>query len=145
MLHPAPSLRRIALLVCIASACWHAAFASDLDVRVYTDDRHPVAIQPGITVKVTKLDEAQRLLSDLSANLPTDPSQAAAMARQRLAHGGANWQSRMQQASQGVADAWSLGIAKVPAVVVNGRYVVYGETDVGKALQLIDQYRKAHP
>lgn len=145
MLHPAPSLRRMALLACIASICWHAALASDLDVRVYTDDLHPVAVQPGITVKVIKLDEAQRLLSELSANLPTDPSQAAAMARQRLAQGGANWQARMQQASQGVADAWSLGIAKVPAVVVNGRYVVYGETDVGKALQLIDQYRRAHP
>jgi integrating conjugative element protein (TIGR03757 family) len=135
----------MALPACIASACWHAALASDLDVRVYTDDLHPVASQPGITVKVFKLDETQRLLSNLSANLPTDPSQAAAIARQRLAQGGANWQARMQQASQGVADAWSLGIAKVPAVVVNGRYVVYGETDVGKALQLIEQYRRAHP
>lgn len=145
MLHPAPSLRRMALLVCIASACCHAALASDLDVRVYTDDLHPVLVQPGITVKVFKLDEAQRLLSDLSANLPTDPSQAAAVARQRLAQGGTNWQARMKQASQVVTDAWSLGITKVPAVVVDGRYVVYGETDVGKALQLIDQYRRAHP
>lgn len=145
MLHHRPSPRYIALLACIGTTCWHAALASDLDVRVYTDDLHPVAVQPGSTVRVIKLDEAQRLLSDLSANLPTDPSQAAAIARQRLAQGGANWQARMQQASQGVADAWSLCIAKVPAVVVNGRYVVYGETDVGKALQLIDQYQRAHP
>lgn len=145
MLHQASPLRRIALLACIGSTCWHAARASDLDVRVYTDDLHPVTVQPGIAVKVIKLDEAQRLQSALSLNLPADASQAAAIARQRLAQGGANWQARMQQAYQGITDAWSLGIDKVPAIVVNGRYVVYGEADVGKALQLIDQYRRAHP
>lgn len=34
--------------------------------------------------------------------------------------------------------AWSLGITKIPAVVVDRRYVVYGESDMAKALVLIN-------
>jgi integrating conjugative element protein (TIGR03757 family) len=144
MLHPRPPLRRLALLLSTCSMCWHAAHASD-DVRVYTDDRHPISVQPGLAIKVVKLDEAQRLQSTLSANLPTDQAQAEVIVRQRFAQGGATWQARMQQAYQGVTDAWAMGVEKVPAVVVNRRYVVYGEADVNKALQLIDHYRRAHP
>ncbi len=145
MLSQIPSPLRFALLPFLSAMCWHTAHASDLDVRVYTDELHPVLIQPGMSVTVVKLDGALRLQSALSANLPTDPSEAAAIARHRLAQGGANWQTRLQQAYQGVTDAWALGVAKVPAVVVNGRYVVYGEADVSKALQLVGQYRSAHP
>jgi len=48
-------------------------------------------------------------------------------------------------AYQGVADAWGLGIVKIPAVVVDRRYVVYGEPDVARAVARIDAYRSARP
>ena len=41
--------------------------------------------------------------------------------------------------------AWSLGIAKIPAVVVDRRYVVYGEANVARALARIEEYRRAQP
>ena len=58
---------------------------------------------------------------------------------------GADLQGRIRQAYQGVADAWGLGIAKIPAVVVDRRYVVYGEADVARALAHIEEYRRARP
>lgn len=45
----------------------------------------------------------------------------------------------------GVADAWGLGVAKVPAVVVDRRYVIYGEPDVALALSRIARYRREQP
>ena len=46
---------------------------------------------------------------------------------------------------QGVTDAWSLGITSIPAVVVDQRYVVYGEPDVARAVARIEQRRRTQP
>jgi len=54
-------------------------------------------------------------------------------------------QRRIATAYQGVADAWSLGITTIPAVVVDQRYVVYGEPDVARAIARIEQHRRAEP
>ncbi|MCL6641681.1 MAG: TIGR03757 family integrating conjugative element protein [Candidatus Rokubacteria bacterium] len=53
--------------------------------------------------------------------------------------------TRIGSAYQGVADAWGLGLAKVPAVVVDRRYVVYGEPDVARAVARIESHRRAQP
>lgn len=66
------------------------------------------------------------------------------MVRQRLHAGGSALQHRLTTAYQGVTDAWSLGISEIPAVVVDRRYVVYGVTDVNRAMALIETYRKEH-
>ena len=92
-----------------------------------------------------QLDEPERLESQLAAHLPADPEQAAAIARQRLQDGGTALHKRLALAYQGVVEAWSLGISKIPAVVVDRRYVVYGETDVDRAVSLIERYRSAQP
>ncbi|MEN9133872.1 TIGR03757 family integrating conjugative element protein [Xanthomonas euvesicatoria] len=116
------------------------AFADD--VRIFTDKAHPVTTVPGATV--IELDAAARLVSELSAGLPLDPQRAEAMMRLRLASPGfAERQKRISQAYQAVADAYSLGVAKLPAVVVDGRYVVYGDADTRRALGRIAAYRRA--
>ncbi len=116
-----------------------AAFADD--VRVFTDKAHPVTAVPGATI--IELDAPARLVSDLSAGLPRDPQRAEAMMRQRLASPGfAERQKKLGLAYQGVADAYSLGVAKLPAVVVDGRYVVYGDADTRRALGRIAAYRR---
>lgn len=93
-----------------------------------------------------ELDAPERLVeSELSARLPSDPKQAVAIARLRLRDGGAAFQKRLALAYQGVVEAWSLGIAKIPAVVVDRKYVVYGEPDVNRAVSLIEQYRSTQP
>lgn len=118
-----------------------SAFAQD--VHVFTDSNHPVQASQGVPVLL--LDAPARIEAGLSAGVPTDPGQAAAVMRQRLGSGGATLQRQLGQAYQGVVQAWGLGIAKLPAVVVNGRYVVYGEPDVDRALARIAAYREAQP
>ncbi|MBO9356042.1 TIGR03757 family integrating conjugative element protein [Bordetella petrii] len=113
------------------------------DVVVVTDSRHPVKAMGG--ERLIELDEASRIEAELSSELPTNPEQAAAIVKGRLNKRGANLQRRIASAYQGVADAWSLGITTIPAVVVDQLYVVYGEPDVARAIARIGQHRSAAP
>jgi integrating conjugative element protein (TIGR03757 family) len=96
-------------------------------------------------VRVIELDAPLRLQRKLSAQLPADPTRAAVLAQRRLQQGGPDLQRRLAAAYQGVVDAWQLGITKVPAVIVDQRYVVYGESNVARAVSWIETYRRTHP
>jgi integrating conjugative element protein (TIGR03757 family) len=96
-------------------------------------------------IRIIELDAARRIQAELSADLPHDPQKAARIVRGRLKDGATALQKRMQSAYQGVADAWSLGITTIPAIVVDRRYVIYGETHLDRALAQIAQYRKDRP
>jgi len=116
--------------------------ASATDVLVVTDQQHPVSDRIGI--RVIDLDAPGRIVdSALAAGLPTDPTRAAAIARQRLQGGSDALQKRLALAYQGVIEAWSLGITKIPAVIVDRKYVVYGVQDVDRAVAMIERYRSA--
>ncbi|WP_300731786.1 TIGR03757 family integrating conjugative element protein [Pseudomonas sp.] len=104
---------------------------------VITDQAHPITSSG--PSRIILLDQQQHLEGELSRALPTDPHQAAAIVQSRLnTPSGKRLQADLAKAQQGLADAWSLGITKIPAVVVDRRYVVYGELDVDKALVLIN-------
>lgn len=129
----------IATVIAILALATRAAAA---EVWVVTDSHHPVLGQADRRVI---LDAGAVLEAELAANLPTDQERASAIVRQRLKQGGTELQRRIGTAYQGIADAWSLGVTKVPAIVVDRRYVVYGETDVARAVARIDQYRRTQP
>ena len=118
-----------------------ATFAAN--VVVVTDSRHPVKTMGG--ERLIELDEGPRIEAELSAQLPADPEQATAIVKRRLNNGGADLQRRIASAYQGVADAWSLGVTSIPAVLVDQRYVVYGEPDVARAVARIAQHRRPQP
>ena len=113
------------------------------DFQVFTDQHQSIEVPAN--VRVVELDAPARIESELASDLPTDPVQAAAIVQQRLTDGGTELQRRLTDAYRGVTDAWSLGVSKIPAVVVDRRYVVYGEPDVSRALARIEEYRRTEP
>ncbi|EPA95361.1 TIGR03757 family integrating conjugative element protein [Pseudomonas mandelii] len=113
------------------------------DILVITDSQHPVKVP--ISARLIELDQPARIKAELGAHLPTDPTRGAALVQRRLKDGGNALQTRIGTAYQGVVDAWSLGIVTIPAVVVDQRYVVYGEPDVAKAVALIEAHRRTQP
>lgn len=119
------------------------ANASADSIQVFTDSTHRLT-NTGNT-PVIWLDAASQLEKQLSAGLPANPTNAQALAQQRLQQDGKGMQQKLATAYQGITDAWQLGVAKLPAVVVDNRYVVYGESDVALALAKIEHYQKAHP
>lgn len=135
------ALRRVWILL-LVTACGLACEvpASATEVWVITDREHPIQVTPG--VRLIELDAPARIKAELSSKLPSDPAQASLIVQQRLKHGGAELQERLARAHQGVIDAWSLGVTKVPAIVVDRRYIVYGETDTLRALACVENYRR---
>jgi integrating conjugative element protein (TIGR03757 family) len=119
-----------------------AAACAQGETWVVTDHAHPVTNTA--EHRVILLDEQQRLEAYLTTRLPSAPRQAASTIQVYLASPeGTRFQHELAQAQQGTTDAWSLGVEKIPAVVVDLRYVVYGEPDVAKAIALIDRARRA--
>lgn len=114
------------------------------EIWIVTDARHPVAGAQAAD-RVIQLDAAQAVEAELSARLPDDPQRAAALVRQRLHNGGHALQQRLREAYQDVTDAWSLGITSIPAVIVDQRYVVYGESNLDQALVRIKRHREGQP
>lgn len=109
---------------------------------VVTDHAHPVTNTAEHRVIV--LDEQQRLEEHLTSKLPPDPTEASSTIQTYLASPeGTRIQQQLTQAQQGTTDAWSLGVEKIPAVVVDHRYVVYGEPNVDKAIRLVDKARSS--
>ena len=134
--------RETLIAFCLLTA---VAGEASADICVYTDRGHAVDLGNTVAVCIVELDTATHLVAEVSADLPSDPSRAATIVRERLKRGGADLEHRLREAYQGVTDAWSLGITKIPAVVVDRRYVVYGEADVERALARIEEYRRTSP
>ncbi|SES00220.1 TIGR03757 family integrating conjugative element protein [Halopseudomonas bauzanensis] len=88
---------------------------------------------------VVELDALVGLDEVLSLGLPANPDQAGSVALERMQ--GERWAEmleRYEHAALAVSRAWVLGVEKIPAVVVDGN-VVYGETDVARAVYLIEE------
>jgi len=136
-------MRYLFQLLITACGCWLAVAASAAEIWVVTDQEHPVRASVG--VRIIELDAPQKLQRELFGRLPRDSIEATAIAKRRLQEAGPKLQQRMAVAYEAVADALRLGVTKVPAVIVDKRFVVYGEPDVERALSWIEDYRRSHP
>ena len=110
-------------------------------VEVFTTAGMPVTnVPPGTAV--IELDAPARLDAGLSEGLPADLAAAEAVMRERMQS--PEWHDALQRYGElhvGVARAWMLRVEKVPAVVVDGEYVVYGQPDVSAAVAEIQDAR----
>lgn len=111
---------------------------SHADVLVFTDHANPV-MNAGSN-SVIHLDQPQHIENELSEGLSNDPTEAEQQASHRIQDRGL--QQTLMQSYLQVVKAWQLGVVKVPAVVVDERYIVYGQPDVAKALQQIAKYQQ---
>ena len=117
------------------SACLAGPALAEPAIEVFTTAGEPTVNVPS-GVAVIELDAPGRLDAKLSRDLPADPEVAAALMRERMAT--PEWQEtadRYADSYLGLARAWQLGIEKVPAVVIDGRHVIYGQPDVVEALR----------
>ncbi len=138
---PSPLLIRQRLKIGLISfAMYTAAHIStaSAEVWVVTDRNHPVQVPQ--QARLILLDDSETLEAKLSEGLPTNAQQALSVIQQRLRTPDAQRLQRdLAVVQQGLVDAWSLGVTKLPAVVVDRQFVVYGETDVLAAVQRIEK------
>ncbi|HAG2284629.1 TPA: TIGR03757 family integrating conjugative element protein [Salmonella enterica] len=112
---------------------------------IYTTARYPVENpEPGVVIQV--LEDIHSLEQSLFPVLSQHPEQADQRARERMKQ--PDWreqEARLTRAYQSLLDAYALGIEKVPAVVLDERYVVYGTTDIRVAEKKRDTWLEMQP
>ena len=110
------------------------------DVVAFTLSSMSLRAMGGAAVHL--LDARDGHAEAFGADLPDDPERALAEARRRLeTPAGRATLARLAEAATGNVLAARLGIEKLPAVVVDGRYVVYGVRDVARAVERVAAWR----
>jgi integrating conjugative element protein (TIGR03757 family) len=94
-------------------------------------------------VEVYEIDGIERFEAELSRGLPANADAAKRSAQARIGQLNQRQLQRAQRAAQGLAKAMQYGIDRYPAIVLDGRAVVYGVPDVKTALHLYRQWQEA--
>lgn len=138
----------LAALALTAALLWsgsaRAAEAMHLQVFAATEDRVDSRTPPPeATVTVYRIDGLAELESVLSEALPIDVEAAQAEAARRIGRLDDARMAAARDAAMGLAKARQYGLDRYPAIVVNGRAVLYGVTDLADAAQRYDAWREA--
>ena len=91
---------------------------------------------------VYEVDRLRGITQRLSIGLPADAKRAGAIARARFDAMSKGEQEELQHAARVVGQAAHYRIDKVPAIVFDGRAVIYGVTDVARARTIYRRWQE---
>ena len=139
--------RLIQLIAALAFLPAHAHAAERVypsSIDIFTDAAHPVTGSETLARAIGKnnlryfdLSAPRRLEDEIGRDLPADPATAERVAKTRLAKIGSDIAMRFAEAYRGIVVAKTYALDRYPAVVFDrGAAVVYGETDVWKAVEV---------
>ena len=107
------------------------------DVVVFSTSFQTIKPSEQVAATIYQLDVPEQVLGKLGEGLPNTLAQAQAVALDRLASpDGQAMVERLKNGFGGVVQAWSHKIEKLPAILIDDRYVVYGVYDVDQALAI---------
>lgn len=111
--------------------------ASDIEtVKVFTTSSLRVVPSKTVPAEIIKLDEGELLIRQLGSQLPNNQAAAEKEVFRRMAtEDGKALVEQIGSVYDGVVEAWSLGITKLPAILIEDRYVVYGIYNVDDAIK----------
>ncbi len=94
------------------------------------------------TITSYAVDGLERFESGLSESLPADPDAARAEALRRIQHLDDARMAPAKNAAFGLAKAVQYGVDRYPAIVFDGRAVVYGVTNLVQALDRFEAWQR---
>ena len=118
----------------LMSLCWPADATDRLPLIEVFIDSTQTATAGGDGATIYHIDRVARLQHRLSEGLPADPELAKQRVLERLQHVDASVSAELEHAAQGLLLAVQYGLDRYPAVIFDGRAVVYGVTDLSEAL-----------
>lgn len=129
--------------IALAGAFSSIAIADDdfSSIEVFTDSRTPVRDNHS-SATVYKVDRIDRLQQVLSEGLPSDPETAKQAALHRFQRMDSQISSELENAAKGLVQAMQYGIDRYPAIIFDGRAVVYGVSDVQAAIRIYEQWQE---
>ena len=152
---PLSQHKHIAVIICIQLLISSVAQADDslrpASIDLFTTTAFPLVDPPSSTNRsagtrsfnLYVVDHIQRLQLALSDQLPRHPEAAKQHVLQRIGEISPPQTQDLENAGRGLAKALQYGIDRYPAIVFDGRAVVYGVTDLRVALAHYQHWRKA--
>lgn len=128
-------MKMIKLLV-ISLAALSAEFSTADDFKVFTATVLPGIAAEGLAsnAQIYYLDEPDLLISKLGHFQPKGSEAVQEAAQRHLASPeGQNLLISLKHAFEGVLGAWSHKIERLPAILINDQYVIYGVYDLAEA------------
>lgn len=130
----------------LASLIATPAFADSIKVEAFYDHetrlKNVERAERIAQVTTYDLSAPDQLEEQISEGLSSDPAEAKKQARARIENGGRELQQKLTTAYQGSLKAMQYDIQKLPAVIFNdGQYVIYGESDVHRAINIFNDKR----
>lgn len=118
-----------------------------LVIEVFTTSEQPVVGGEHERLRIATntiyaVDGLERFESGLSEGLPADPNTAKAEALRRFQHLDDTSMAPAKNAAFGLAKAVQYGVDRYPAIVFEGRAVVYGVTDLVEALNRYEAWQR---
>jgi integrating conjugative element protein (TIGR03757 family) len=87
------------------------------------------------------IDRIDQLQQELSKDLPSDPVKAKQDALQRFQVMDSRLSHQLENTAKGLVKAMHYGIDRYPAIVFEGKAVVYGVTDLGAANRIYQKWQ----
>lgn len=132
-------------LAALMALVFSAQAAEPNTVWVFTANQLPALQHTERADRLFVLDDVDTSLKRLSFANPGNEAQAKQRALAVMqSQNGQAMLTRLRSSAEAIAVAWQHGIARLPAVLVDEQYVVYGVYDVNDALAQIARYRHAH-
>ena len=111
---------------------------------VFTTETLPPLRHSHLAEHVYVLDDIEKPLALLSFAYPGSDAQARHRASALInTPRGQAMMAKIQHSAKAVVLAWQSGITRLPAVLVDEQFVVYGEYDVKNAIARVEAYRHA--
>ena len=113
-------------------------------IEVFTSPKHPIRNTDAkgaphhnqvLDITVYEIEGIQSIERNLSLNLPAEPQPSKQIVLHRIQRLDEQTRSSMQLVATGLAKAMQYGVNRYPAIVFDGKAVVYGVTDLTVALE----------
>lgn len=120
--------------------------AEALSVEAFTDNsRFPVVwrMKPDVKVAIYDLATPKHIGQMLSVGLPANPEAARILAEQSIKANRNSLTSELKSAYQGHTKAMDYGLTHYPALVFNGKAVIYGISDVEEGIKRYQTWQAA--
>ncbi|WP_162846528.1 TIGR03757 family integrating conjugative element protein [Corticibacter populi] len=90
-------------------------------------------------LQIFRVDDVQLIEEEINVGVPASEAAAMAHLQRQEAAIRRKYQARIQQASTGMSRAIAYRLSRIPAVVINQKFVLYGITDIDAAADLFQQ------
>lgn len=137
--------KNVFFLLCLMTFSFSTTAFAQSTIEVFVDQPLIAPSIPNAVVVVFDLSRVA-LLEDDTPDFPPDPMLAQTQAQAWLeSSAGKRHLMDLKAAYVGHEKMVNYGLQKIPAIVFNdGKFVVYGTTDIPQAVSDYDHYRRAH-